>query len=252
MMRFVTYREAPDLLRRYDDEAEPLWPAHMEFMYHDEVCEAYWPRLETEFAPHQFLVYDDADDRLLGQGNTIPLRWSGRDEDLPDGVPAVLHQAFRERAEDVEATALCALLAVLRPSARSRGLSSEALRFMRELARRDGLRWLIAPVRPTLKERYPLTPMERYVRWRDAEGRAFDPWLRTHERLGARFAGIGPRGNVFRGTPSEWETWTGLAMPESGEYVVRGAQNPVVIDREGDDGVLVEPNVWMVHSVAGA
>ncbi len=59
---------------------------------------------------------------------------------------------------------------------------------MREIAQRNGLRHLIAPVRPSWKERYPLTLIEHYVRWRRADGQLLDPWLRTHERLGARVA----------------------------------------------------------------
>jgi hypothetical protein len=38
------------------------------------------------------------------------------------------------------------------------------------------------------------------------------------------------------------------ALPESGTYVVPGALVPIEIDRERDEGVYVEPNVWMVHS----
>jgi hypothetical protein len=129
------------------------------------------------------------------------------------------------------------------------GVSAELLLFMKQLARRHGLSSLVAPVRPSLKELYPLTPMERYVRWRRTDGLLFDPWLRTHERIGGRLAAIAPKGNVFRGTVSEWERWTGLALPDSGEYVVRGASHPVSIDRERDEGILTEPNVWMVHTV---
>ena len=54
---------------------------------------------------------------------------------------------------------------------------------------------------------------------------------------------------MFRGTVADWERWTGLALPESGEYVLRGAMNPVTINRDGDEGVLTEQNVWMVHAV---
>ncbi len=197
----------------------------------------------------QFLAHEDADDRFLAMGNTIPLAWTGQDGDLPLGVPAVLERAFEDAANGVGATTLCALLAIVHPDARSKGLSTELLLFMKEIARRHELSWLIAPVRPNLKERYPLTPMDRYVEWRRPDGLMFDPWLRTHERLGARFAGIAPEGNVFRGSVSEWEQWTGLMFPETGEYIVRGALNPVRIDRERDEGTLVEPNVWMVHPV---
>jgi hypothetical protein len=56
---------------------------------------------------------------------------------------------------------------------------------MAEIGRDHGLDTLIAPVRPTLKHRYPLTPIERYLSWRRPDGTHLDPWLRTHERLGA-------------------------------------------------------------------
>jgi hypothetical protein len=52
------------------------------------------------------------------------------------------------------------------------------------------------------------------------------------------------------GTVAEWEEWTEIALPESGAYVVPGALVPVEIDRERDEGVYVEPNVWMVHPPA--
>jgi hypothetical protein len=251
MIRFFTLDERPDLGRRYSDEAEAFWPPHMEFVYHDQVCEEFWPRLGVEFPAFQIVVYDDSEDRFLALGNTIPFGWSGRDDDLPDGVPAILQQAFREAAEGTRATTLCALLVGIQPSVRSQGMSTEVLQYMKQIAQRHGLATLVAPVRPNLKENYPLTPMERYVGWRRGDGLMFDPWLRTHERLGARWAGIAPKGNVFRGTVPEWERWTGLSFPESGHYVVRGALNPVVIDRDDDEGILTEPNAWMVHKVEG-
>ena len=47
-----------------------------------------------------------------------------------------------------------------------------------------------APVRPTLKSAYPLTPMDRYVRWTDEEGLPVDTWMRVHARLGAEVVAI--------------------------------------------------------------
>jgi hypothetical protein len=46
---------------------------------------------------------------------------------------------------------------------------------------------------------------------------------------------------------AEWEEWAQMAFPETGAYVVPGALAPVDIDRERDEGLYVEPNVWMVH-----
>jgi hypothetical protein len=121
------------------------------------------------------------------------------------------------------------------------------LRAMKEAAARSGLPALIAPVRPTLKDRYPLTPMESYARWRREDGMPFDPWLRVHRRLGAEFLRVAPRSMEITGTVAEWEGWTGMRFPESGPYVVPGALSPVVMDLERDLGTYEEPNVWMRH-----
>jgi hypothetical protein len=249
-LQFPTFAERPDLVDRYGGEADEVWPPHMEFIHHDPVCERYWPRLREDFPAFQFLVYDEVEDTFLAVGHTVPLAWSGVDDELPTGVPDALHRAFAEHEDGTAATAVCALLAGIQPSARSRGLSAQMLVQMQAIARAHGLGWLIAPVRPTLKSRYPLTPIERYAAWRRPDdGLLLDPWLRTHERLGARYAGIGPRGNVFRGAVADWEQWLGLVLPESGRYIVPGALEPVDVDRERDEGVLIEPNVWMVHTV---
>jgi hypothetical protein len=95
-----------------------------------------------------------------------------------------------------------------------------------------------------------LTPIGRYVHWERDDGLPFDPWLRVHARLGAEILGIAPASMDIRGTVGDWEAWTGMAFPESGEYVVPGALVPVTIDCEADLGVYVEPNVWMSHPVA--
>jgi hypothetical protein len=106
-------------------------------------------------------------------------------------------------------------------------------------------------VRPTHKHRYPLIPMDRYVRWRRRDGSPFDPWLRVHWRLGARLLGGAPRSMVIEGRVREREAWAGLGFPESGRYVVPGALAPITIDRRRDRGRYVEANVWMQHPVAG-
>lgn len=248
-VHFFTYAERPDLVDRYREEAEDFWGEGMAWIHHDPVCETYWARLSDEFAHHQFVVHDGGSDRFLARANTIPFQWDETREGLPDGVDGVLPLAFDQRDEGITPNTLCALLAGIQPGVKSTGLSRQLLEHMKVLARRDGLTALVAPVRPNQKARYPLTPMERYAQWRRADGMLLDPWLRTHERLGAEFLGICPNSNVFRGSVGEWEQWTGLALPESGDYVVPGGLAPLRVDRERDEGVLVEPNVWMKHDV---
>ena len=49
------------------------------------------------------------------------------------------------------------------------------------------------------------------------------------------------------GTVAEWERWTGQRYPGTGRYVVPGALNPILIDKEKDIGSYTEPNVWLSY-----
>lgn len=120
---------------------------------------------------------------------------------------------------------------------------------MPEIALRQGLGSLIAPVRPSWKERYPLAPIERYATWRRADGLLFDPWMRVDERLGATILKPEPRSLRITGTVAEWEAWTQMASPESGDYWFPRGLATVAIDREADRGHYWEPNVWMHHAL---
>jgi hypothetical protein len=127
-------------------------------------------------------------------------------------------------------------------------VSTLAVQAMGEIARRHGLTSLIAPVRPSWKERYPLIPIERYAEWRRPDGLLFDPWMRVHERLGATVLKAEPHSLRITGTVVEWETWTAMSFPESGDYWFPSGLTTVRIDRAGDSGSYWEPNVWMHHA----
>jgi len=71
--------------------------------------------------------------------------------------------------------------------------------------------------------------------------------MRLHERLGARVATALPHSMRITGTVHEWETWTELALPESGTYVFPSGLAPLSVDRDADLATYWEPNVWMIH-----
>jgi hypothetical protein len=243
-MLVASYAERPDLAERTGEIAD-VWP---EFVHHARL-NRHWHRLLEDFPGFQLVLYDEEADVLLGRGHSVPFPWDGTFADLPDGVEGVFDRLFEEGGDEAEATTLSAVAAVLDPRFQGRGLSGLVIEGMRAAAAGAGLDALVAPVRPTLKARYPLTPMERYVAWRRADGQPFDPWLRVHERLGAEILGVCPGSLLVEGTVAQWEEWTGLALPDSGAYVVAGALVPVEIDREVDLGRYVEPNLWMRHSI---
>jgi GNAT superfamily N-acetyltransferase len=225
-------------LRRGDAFREVLRRAWPEIVMHDEIANANWGRLYEERQEFQFALVDEG--RMLAEGNSIPVA----------GMPASWRDALRDGFDADEPDRLCAIAILIDPDVQQRSLSKTMLEHMRGLAHARG--WeLVAPVRPTLKHRYPLTPIERYVEWRREDGLLFDPWLRAHERLGAELVGIAPDSLVSEGTVAELEEWCGLQFPESGSYVVEGALLPIEIDREQDRGVYREPNVWMRHPGPG-
>jgi GNAT superfamily N-acetyltransferase len=242
--RVFTHTERPELRARWSELIAPAWP---ELMLHDAVCNRYWRCLTERFPDGQFYLCDESTGAVLGVGNTVPVAWDGTIAGLPGGVDDMLIRAFGVDVPAVPPTTLSALQAVVMGEQRGRGLSYAIIREMGAVARRHGFDSLIAPVRPTWKSRYPLTPMDRYMRWEREDGQPLDPWLRVHRRLGAEIMAVADESMVVTGTVTEWERWTGLPFPESGPYVVPGALVPVAIDLERDEGRYTEPNVWMRH-----
>lgn len=204
----------------------------------------YWSRLVPERPEFQFHVVDG--DEILARARSIPVRWDGTVDGLPDGIDGAIARGFDEG----DANVLCALVIMVPRGLQGRGASRLALEGMTAIARDHDLGALIAPVRPNWKERYPLTPIERYAEWRRDDGLTFDPWMRVHERLGAEVVKPEPRSLGIEGTVAEWEEWTAMSFPETGEYVFPGGLATVAIDREQDVGRYWEPNVWMCHSVS--
>lgn len=232
-LALVTHAEHPELRGTMPD----LWPA---FLGHDPVVRTFWPRLYDLYADFQLWAADREARRTIGYACTLPVHWEGVAE--PRGIDWAMTNGTAGQP-----TALCAIVAGVVPEYRGTGVAAALVDRMGSIAQAHGLDALIAPVRPTWKERYPLTSIERYVAWRRGDGLFYDPWLRTHQRLGAELVGPAPRSMTITGSREEWEGWTGLTFPEDGDYVVAGALSPVHF--EGGQGVYVEPNVWMRHAL---
>jgi hypothetical protein len=238
-LKLVSQAERPELLARRD-ELGATWD---EFMYHDAVASRFWDRQYDEYPDLQLYLLDE-DDRLLAESNAVPIPFDPGE--LPDdGWDAALERAFAGEP----AAAVSAIAITIGVDQRGRGLSKVMLDGMREAVAARGLTDLVAPVRPSQKHRYPMTPIDRYVEWRRDDGKLFDAWLRVHEDAGAELVKVAPHSMRISGSVAEWESWTGMRFPDTGDYVVPGALVPVAIDRERDEGVYVEPNVWMHHRV---
>jgi hypothetical protein len=238
-LAFVSCDERPELVeRRY-----PTLDAWPPFMLESPVGDRCWRTLYERFAPFQHFLVDDATGDVVAEVNSVPVHVDL--DALPDrGWDDVLERGTAGRETP---NAVTAISVSIRPTHQGQGWSGPCLERMRSAAVAHGFEHLVAPVRPSLKSRYPLVPIDRYVTWTTTGGLPFDPWLRVHARLGAAIVRPCAESMTIPGTIAEWEGWTGLRFPESGDYVVPGALALVAVDLERDSGVYVEPNVWMHH-----
>jgi GNAT superfamily N-acetyltransferase len=242
----VSYEAGPERWDQMPDITDEVWP---EYNKHGDVLNCYWGRLYDEFAAFQFMLYDQRSGEVVAEGHTVPCVWDGTSDGLGDGIDAMIVAAFASLARGERPTALCALAAEIRPRFQGQGLAARMLQEMAAVAHAQGLRKLIAPVRPSLKDRYPLAAIEQYMTWTREDGALLDPWLRTHVRFGGKITRPAPRSLQITGTTAEWEEWTGMPFPDDGVYTFPAGLAPVTIDHRTDRGSYWEPNVWVVHEV---
>ena len=224
-----TAAERPDLTERADF-AGAVWP---EYNLHGDVMNAHWPRLGSEFADFQF-VLADADEDVVAQGHTIPCRWDGTAEGLPGGIDGVIATGAADRGEHGVGARRARAARPPGPGARPRRARDDG-----RACRRHGLGNLIAPVRPsprsaTRSSRSSATPPGRApTGCRSTPGCA--------STRGSAGGSCAPSRESLRitGTVAEWESWTGLALPESGVYVFPHGLAPLAVDREDDVGALL-------------
>ena len=246
--QLVRYSERPELWQNTSDLSAEVWP---EYNLHGQTLNYYWGQLHDVFPEWQFVLYDPQDETVLAEGHTVPVGWDGTDTGLGPGIDAALAAAFDLRAAGGQPTAACALAAEIPPRHQGKRLSGVLLQAMSGLARDAGLDRLIAPVRPSHKDRYPTIPIDRYARWTRPDGTPFDPWIRVHTQLGARIGPAAPRSLHITGTVAEWESWTRLRFPETGDYVFPAGLATVHIDRAKDLGEYSEPNIRIIHPPLG-
>lgn len=239
-MRLVRYADHPELEEtRHELLSLQTFP---EYMHHNDPGNKYWGRLYTDFPDFQVALLDG--DELVAEAHALPVAWDGTLDDLPAGWDDAFVRGMTSARPP---TVLSALAISVSPTRQGQQLSSRMIEAFKDTARAAELTAVIAPVRPTWKERYPLIPIERYMGWRRDDGTHFDPWIRIHERIGGEIIAPAPESMVMHAPVADWEEWTGLRYPEDGAYVFPGCLATLVV-RDGI-GTHVEPNVWMKHPV---
>lgn len=222
-----------------------------EFMRHNRISDAYFGQVNQAF-PEVCLTATTEDGTVVADGHAVRFASTapGRDE-LPDGgwEQAVVW-AFSDARRGTAPDTACALNISVAMWLQGDGLAGHMLVAMRAAVAGAGSRTLLAPVRPTRKDVEPATPMVEYAaRVRD-DGLPYDPWLRTHVRVGGRIVGVAKTSWVIADSLDSWRTWTGLPFDRDGPVEVTGALVPVWCDTRAGHAVYVEPNIWIRHDVA--
>ncbi|OTA15338.1 transferase [Xenorhabdus vietnamensis] len=226
------------------------WPL---FMNYDAVAEKHWDKLyEPGFSHFQkfAILKQGKEERLIGLFNSIPFPWENHSLDqLPDeGWDAVLEAGGAAKGK-VHANMVSALGMTVDPEFRGQNIPALLINSLKQTARDEGLQGLVVPVRPSLKSKYPLQDFIEYCGWKNDKGEPFDPWIRIHCRLGAKIIKPALRSMDIYGTLEQWQEWTGLKFPQSGEYIIPGGLVPLVVDIEKQMAYYIEPNLWMYHGL---
>jgi hypothetical protein len=245
MYELIPVADAPEL----DDEASQRfveeWP---EFIFHDEGVAPFRERRIEYFRGWEFYLVTTGDRRLIGGCWGVPLAWDGTVQDLPGGFTDSLGRSVLEHEAGVVPNAFVLMAAAVRNDEQGKGHSGRVITAVRERAQAAGLQQVIAPVRPTLKSKYPLTDIAEFMTWTRPDGLPLDPWIRTHVRLGARMLAPAPFSQTMTGSVADWQKWTGMLFPASGTYVIPDGLTTLAIDRTADTGLYREPNIWMQHA----
>lgn len=240
--RIITTSDRPDLAEESSAALLEDWP---EFILHDRCAPELMGRAWEYFPEFDVRLLEDG--AVCAGGWAVPLRWNGVAGELPDGYDGALTSALAGYRAAAAPDTMCVMAVAVRPDRQRTGLAGEVITALRDRAARAGLRRVVVPVRPTLKSRYPLISMADFATWARADGLHLDPWIRTHQRLGAEILCPAPRSMIVTGTVAEWQGWAAMAFPQTGRYVVPGALDLVEIDTERDHGSYVETNLWMRH-----
>jgi len=219
------------------------WPA---FMFEDPLSRRMWPWLYLRFPRYQFIMFNGR--KMIAAANSVPIHFEGELSELPDtGWTWAIRKAFVDRKKGRAPNTQVMLSIVVAEDARAKGFSTKMIETVKDIGKSEGMRFALAPVRPSRKSEFPMVAMEEYVQKKTDDGRIFDPWIRAHVGTGGQILSVCNQSMTIQGSIKTWSRWAQRSFTQSGSFVVAGALTPITIEIEKDLGTYVEPNVWVLH-----
>jgi len=174
-----------------------------------------------DYFPHLDVMLVDESDKPVATGWGVPISWLGDVADLPSSFADVLRRAIEVHDSGLDANTFVICGAVVDPGRKGSGTATELIRALSSTGQAMGMTRILVPLRPTRKHLYPLFSIEDYASWVRDDGLPFDPWLRLHVRMGARVISLAREAQTMTGTIQDWEEWTGISLPVSGNTSFR-------------------------------
>lgn len=112
-----------------------------------------------ELFPHMDIVLVDEAGEPAATGWGVAIAWSGEVEDLPSSFADVLRRAVETHDRGAAPDAFVIAGGVVRPDLKGTGTASHLVRALTRTGHQHGQAHVLAPVRPTRKHLYPLTPV---------------------------------------------------------------------------------------------
>lgn len=182
----MEYRvERFDALQCTDKQIEELFSEGFPpFITADPVAHAYIERVFECFGKYNIALIDTTEDKLTASGWGVPIRWTEEVTDLPSGYTDALRRAIRESETKIQPNTLVICAGIVNPTLARKGLAGELIIALKGLAVASNLSHVIVPLRPTLKHRYPLTPIETYSQWVRPDGVGAGPLAKNAYSFG--------------------------------------------------------------------
>jgi hypothetical protein len=246
----ITSAQNPAVQADIEALIDSTWPLYTTYGRPAQGSEMFfeWERVYRCWPEFQFALYDRASEEIIACGNAVPIFWQKSSAELPEtGWDWAMQQGFLAYQEKLTPTALIPLCITVRKDLQRSGLSRFCLNAMRDLATEHNLSAIFAPVRPVFKAKYPKTSITEYMSWKTIDGKAFDPWVRTHINFGGRIVKPCTKSMSVVGSLSDWKSWTGIEFSKDGPHEVPNLLAPLNVNLAKDEAIYEEPNIWVEH-----
>jgi GNAT superfamily N-acetyltransferase len=243
MIKYTFSELNPSLLAQYKKIVRASFP---DIIFESEVVKHSWDKIETYFPEYQ-IFYVDEEGNLIGFINAIPFYWNQPLDDLPDeGWDWEVKIGIEGYENNIKPNCIGGLQIIVAKEHLGQGYSKLLIEEGKRIKEKLGFKNFLLPIRPTFKSKFPEMDMTDYINLKE-DNKIYDPWIRTHLSGGAKIIKICSKAMHIYGNLPVWERLLNQKISESGNYLVKGALNPVEIDIEKDYGEYFEDNIWIKY-----